>query len=403
MSAPKRPTAKQPRRRASASTGSIPRGRIYQNADGAKTYWLKPPGNDRNKRFYLYEKDRDSGRSKLIQDPSIDAINAQLLRGAIDETKAREMAASVRIRYQDDEERRRGYISHGSVNAQLVLDYAQARYPKGSVRDLDSARNRLFRAAAILGGVSLLTATPEQIRAKVSHLTPNYQRKVLAALKQILRHFKREDVAQALRLPKKSRRRIHHLTAADMAELNRSLDVRSGQEIGGVPAAFLQVLVNVAFHTGGRIGEIFDLEEADLFGEFVVIDSQMDRKGNRGCALKTDQGDGQERRAFVIPGGSEWLERWVSIDWKIKREMRGKRYSTILHDLSSELFPRDKQKHVVFHALRHSTAIHLVGAGVSLTLVAQSLGNSVLVCEEFYSGYSLSADGIKTMARILKS
>lgn len=381
--------------------GSILKGRIYKNTAGAKTYWLKCPGNHRNRRFYLYEKDRSTGQAKLLSDPALDAVNAQLLRGAITEEKAKEMAAAVRIRYQDEEEKRRGYIAHGSVNAQLVLDYVSIRYPNGSVRDLRSANSRLFRAAALIGDLSLLTVTADQIRHRLNHLPPNKQRATLGALKQLLRHFKRDDVAQVLRLPKKSRRKIHHITLADLLELNRRLDSKSGSELVGVPVEFLQVLVNVAFYTGCRIGEIFDIEEADIFGDYVLINSQMDRSGVRGCPLKTDRGDNEERRAFVIPGGLPWLKKWVSIDWDVKRQLRFKRFSQIVHNLTAEAFPADKVKHCVFHALRHSNAVHLVGNGVSLSLVAQSLGNSVLVCEEYYSGYSLSADGIATMNRIL--
>lgn len=378
----------------------IPKTRLYKNTAGAKTYWLKGPGG-LSKRFYLYEKDRTSGKARVVSDPAIDAVNAQLIREAITFDQAREMAAAVRIRYQDEEEKRRGYLSHGSVNVQLVLDYIVKRYPVGSVRDIDSAKNRLFRAVTHLGDLSILTATPEQIRARIAHLPPNKQRPALGCLKQILRHYKRNDVAQILRLPKKSRRKIHHLTIADMAELNQRLGSMGGREISGVPAEFLQVLINVAFHTGGRIGEIFDLEEADFFDSYVVIDSQMDREGNRGCALKTDRGDGEERRAFVVPGGAPWLKKWFSIPWEQKRALRFRRYSNLVRDLTTQVFPADNLKHCVFHALRHSTAIHLVGAGVSMSLVAQSLGNSVLVCEEYYAGYSLSADGIATMSRIL--
>lgn len=62
---------------------------------------------------------------------------------------------------------------------------------------------------------------------------------------------------------------------------------------------------------------------------------------------------------------------------------------------------KDKTKHCKWHDLRHSYAVLLIGRGATITLVAQSMGNSVKVCEEYYSGYVLTSEGIETLSKIV--
>lgn len=62
-------------------------------------------------------------------------------------------------------------------------------------------------------------------------------------------------------------------------------------------------------------------------------------------------------------------KRWAEIAKKIRPELR-------------------------FHDLRHSYAIELLNHGVSLSLTAQALGNSVQVCQEYYAGFELSDEGL---------
>jgi hypothetical protein len=54
-----------------------------------------------------------------------------------------------------------------------------------------------------------------------------------------------------------------------------------------------------------------------------------------------------------------------------------------------------------FHDLRHSYAVYLIGKGMSLDWVAQSLGNSRDVCERFYKSHILQDDSIRLMRMML--
>jgi hypothetical protein len=50
-----------------------------------------------------------------------------------------------------------------------------------------------------------------------------------------------------------------------------------------------------------------------------------------------------------------------------------------------------------------STSINkgLIGNGIPIQLVAQSMGNSIKVCEEYYSGYVLTDIGLNMIKNLL--
>jgi hypothetical protein len=51
----------------------------------------------------------------------------------------------------------------------------------------------------------------------------------------------------------------------------------------------------------------------------------------------------------------------------------------------------------------HSYAVHLLNSGVSISLIAKSLGNSVLVCEKYYLTYSLQEEGTQMIHQMMTS
>ncbi|MCC7405816.1 MAG: hypothetical protein IT288_15555 [Bdellovibrionales bacterium] len=57
---------------------------------------------------------------------------------------------------------------------------------------------------------------------------------------------------------------------------------------------------------------------------------------------------------------------------------------------------------MTFHAIRHCYAIHLISRGVSMSLVAQLLGNSLSVCRRHYAGFELTTDSIEAINTIMK-
>jgi integrase len=58
----------------------------------------------------------------------------------------------------------------------------------------------------------------------------------------------------------------------------------------------------------------------------------------------------------------------------------------------------------VFHDLRHSYAIHMLEkVEVSLTMVAKLLGDSIQVVEQYYAGFALGEEGLRSVDLLYKS
>ena len=60
----------------------------------------------------------------------------------------------------------------------------------------------------------------------------------------------------------------------------------------------------------------------------------------------------------------------------------------MLQQACKAAFLQEKEKHLKFHDLRHSYAIYLLSLGMSLERVAQSLGNSIQFCQQYYVGFT---------------
>ena len=135
-----------------------------------------------------------------------------------------------------------------------------------------------------------------------------------------------------------------------------------------------------------RTGELFAIIPKSIRSNIVLVQNQIDREGN-----KRDTKNRIVRKAFIIEAGRSKIIQWASLN---KTNYRNIKFSNVIRSACQKAFPDDKQKWVVFHDLRHSYAIHLLSKGISLSLVAQSLGNSVIVCQENYAGFSLADESI---------
>jgi integrase len=82
-------------------------------------------------------------------------------------------------------------------------------------------------------------------------------------------------------------------------------------------------------------------------------------------------------------------------------EIRNARYAERVRTAGRKVFPKDTSKHIKFHDLRHSYAIHLLNQGVPIGLVAQALGDSVQVTQENYLGFCLTDEGVSMVRTIL--
>jgi integrase/recombinase XerD len=149
---------------------------------------------------------------------------------------------------------------------------------------------------------------------------------------------------------------------------------------------FLRDLFAVAFGTGGRVGECLNIYNVSD-GRFIYIEEQLRRESNEPGETKTRR----ERRAPIVSELEEHCRRFAKYPENTRKELE----RTSLAKYLRVRCKRAGVPYVDMNGLRHSYAIHLLRRGVSMTLVAQALGNSIQVCQEFYAGFELSTESLE--------
>lgn len=148
-----------------------------------------------------------------------------------------------------------------------------------------------------------------------------------------------------------------------------------------------------------RLGEAFALfnkRQADsktgrklnyLDGTQIALYSQMLKGSNKMSSTKT----GKDRVAYVIQNHFSRVKAWAELDRATKEKLRNIEFSHLIKKAGRLTFPKETEKqNLKTHDCRHSYTVHLLNSEVSISLIAKSLGNSVLVCEKYYLGYTLN-------------
>jgi integrase len=351
-------------------------------------YYLRTPSTGRAG-YRLIRRARRAGArsiSETIPNEAIAAVNARLRAGDMTPAEAKEAAYRELLRVRR-RERRAKIQTLRPANLRLLERYWAEVYSHKDIVAPASAKGRLRRAVEALGDVPL-TADATQIQQAVNTALkdkPGRQRDVVAALTQILRWMGRTDVR--LSKAKKPTPRVRYLTLSDFAVVAAQIP-----DVGVRTAAWVGV------STGCRLGEVFALEQRAWRAtkRTVWVDAQIKYTGQAGPPKNR-----RAREAPVLAVGVPHIERWVAMPSDEKQALRKQRFSDIIRRACKRAFPNDPSKHIVFHDLRHSYAIHLLSAEVPMELVAQALGDSIIVTQEFYTGFCLVDQGVATVRRLL--
>lgn len=268
-------------------------------------------------------------------------------------------------------------------NQRLLADYWETHYSDRDLVDADSMRYDLERAVAAVGTHSLVASSREDLQKAVNGESPTKQRRIVTRLNQLLKHLGRDFQLRKLR-PVQTH--VDYLSLADFKTVVSHIEEPS-----------FATLCQVAFATGCRVGEIFALTSRDLTDSHLRVTSQLDTE-----LRSRETKNRKKRRAYVLPEFRPAITAWLAIPTAEKASLRLVKHSRLFRAACQKAFPGSPEKHVHFHALRHSYAVHLVGLGVPLSLVAQSLGNSIAVCELHYSGFVLSDLGVEGIDSIVK-
>lgn len=272
-------------------------------------------------------------------------------------------------------------IVHNSANRDLLEEFWKDEYEHRDLVDFESSKNDFKRAIEAVGAISLYSTTRENLQKEIAkHAKGNKQRRIVERLNTLLK-FIGKDIK--LRKDKKNHADVAYLPEADVLKMVKFIDDEN-----------IKLMAEVAFYTGARTGELFAISSQSVRANVVLIQNQIDREGN-----KRETKNRVVRKGFVIEAGRAKVKQWAALD---KSKFRNVKFSNVIKNACQKAFPDDKTKWIVFHDLRHSYAIYLLSKGISLSLVAQSLGNSVTVCQENYAGFSLADESIDSIESLMK-
>jgi integrase len=341
----------------------------------------------KHKKFRLIKVHKVSGKSEVIRSKEIDRLNEDYLAENISEAEIRKELESVRSKIYKQAGIPEAPLTFNSENRKLLERYWRDEYEFRASRlvDIKTARWELERAVDAVGSVSLKTGTRNALQKEVDiYATGRKQRRIVAKLNQILKYLKRDFTLLGA---KKDIVDVRHLSPEDVALLIFHIDDE-----------WIKLLHEVGFRTGCRVGEAFAMESKfyDPKRNTIKIKYQID-KGGRKRGTKNSK----ERTAFVLPGSADILNAWFKIKDKFPQSARLS-IAKYTKKAAFKAFPKQPSKWIVFHDLRHCYAINLLSKGVPLSQVAQSLGDSVSVAEEYYTGYDLSPSSIDLINKILK-
>lgn len=358
---------------------------IYQKAQ----FYLRAPTKAGRARFSIAKRYRNSKTSsETVESEKLDAINRQYISGKLTFSEAKAACQLVLKELRVAEEKKVPSLSFRKANKTIVDDYWEKEYSIKDLRCPASAYNRLIRAIKVIGDLPLVSASQADLQAAINKTAKKFkgtkratgknQREVVAALRQLLKFIGRTDV----RLVKwhKPINEVRHLTLDEFKLVAAEL-----------PTLEMKILAWLGFSTGGRVGELFGLrpENFNPKTKTVYIPHQMMADGSIEPTKNR-----KKRHVRILDEGIPWLKKWFKIDPEQKAWLRNQRHAEILTVACKAIYPKQTTKHLVFHDLRHSYAIYLLHKEIPMELVAKSLGDSILVCQEYYTGFTLTDQGI---------
>lgn len=269
-------------------------------------------------------------------------------------------------------------------NQRLLDRYWEAEYSYRHLVDEESAKGKLRRAVGAIGNLSIATATRGELTKAIKDLPYDVEKKrqLTASLNQLLKFAKRDFKIIA---PKKTRRKVKFLTPEEYMMVLAFMTNKASVAI-----------CDVAFNTGARQGEVYAIDPSRMKGDQVYIETQLTEDEE-----EKDPKWGSIRPAFMFDEGPEAIKevaKYRALGQLPTRHQLRKEFSRAC----MKAFPSNPEKHLTFHDLRHSYAIRLLSLGVVLDLIAQSLGNSVAVCQEYYAGYVLTDTSMSMISMIVK-
>jgi len=306
--------------------------------------------------------------------------------GAVDKCKR-----LIQQLYKERARVRPALVFH-NTNNKILQQYWESKYPLRQKRKMaapEAAYNDLKAAINSCGNIPLDSCSYEELQDAIDEKyedNPNKQRRIVGRLNSLLKFVDRPFVLDRYD-PK--RHPVKYLSLNEFKALYPALLYRD--------SVVFQLLCCLGIYSGLRVGEIFALRKEDVKRDHVSVTEQVTRKRKR-----TDTKNKKHRKAFTIPEGRHYFEEWFNTSEEERNELRNKKHSELLKTRCAKIWPDRRDKHIYFHCLRHSYAIVLASRGASMTYIAQCLGNSIQVCEQYYVGFMLVDESLENLGRLFE-
>lgn len=336
----------------------------------------------RHKSFRILKLFKD-GSSESIESEALQKVNAALKSMEISEAEARNHVEKIRDDLYAAAGIKNFAIVFNSDNRKILNAYWESEYKPRliNLEDPNAALSELKRSVDAVGAVSLRSGSRNELQAALDQrLTGNLQRRAVGKLNSILKFIGRDF---RLIRAKKEYPEVKYVTPEEFRKLVQAFEDEK-----------IRLLHIAAFATGMRLGELMAMESR-LYNRntnTIKVLSQIDKKGKK---RKTK--NRKNRTAFVFPEFKSDVERWLQVQPEFEHEIRLRISRFTRKACKASL----KNKTLKFHDMRHSYAINLLSKGVPLSHVAQCLGDSIAVAEEFYTGFDLSTDAVSLINNIV--
>jgi integrase len=258
-----------------------------------------------------------------------------------------------------------------------------------------------FRRAVLaidFANLSLKTASRKELQKALDRIDENNKhRRVCSRLNSLLRFIGRND-------------RLEPMEYVDTPFIFTEEELLNIAENIVAPTGYedhlddIKNLFYCLYYTGLRVGEAFALYSRRhndsktgrkmnfLSANLISVSSQM----KKNTLLITRPKNKKERMAYVIQNNPERVKAWADLDRTTKEKLRDIEFSRVINRAAAITYPKNSEmRRIRAHDCRHSYAVYLLNRGISISLIAKALGNSVQVCEKYYLPYALQEEGIQ--------
>jgi len=330
-------------------------------------------------------------KSKTLTHESLDGINKLYLDKTYDLETARKHCEALIERLKKEQGLTKTRVFH-TDNLKVAKTVFRARIRKHPVIDPISMQCDFTRAVETLGNLSIVKDSEEDLQEVMHKLAPKTRRRVVTFLNQILIHLER-GFKLSTRSPydgdlEAEESSVHFLDKADVEKI-----------LPKVKNELHQLLFWVLFTTGIRTGEAFALLPADYneaSGELVV------KRQLRRNLVKGKRKRGKMANPVVLPGGEVWVKKWFAVANETKEKIRNDTFVHSLRAACIEVFPNDQTKRLRVHDLRHSYARILADSGLTLSDIAECLGDTDAVVRTNYLGWIRGRERSKIVRKMLQ-